>query len=70
MTQFSILYALSRRDRKHAFLPPGLEMPLKQMFRNVSLNSLSELASCNIQFNFLGLDYNENAKGLILYQAL
>ena len=62
MTQFSILYALSRRDGKHAFLPPSLEMPLKQMFRNVSLNSLSELASCNIQFNSLGLDDYERIK--------
>ena len=62
MTQFSILYALSRRDGKHAFLPPSLEMPLKQMFQNVSLNSLSQLTSCNIQFHSLGLDDYERIK--------
>lgn len=62
MTQFSILYALSRRDGKHAYLPPSLEMPLKQMFRDVSFNSLSQLTACNVQFNSLGLDDYERIK--------
>ena len=35
MTQFSMLYALSRRDSKYAFLPPELDVPLKQTFENV-----------------------------------
>ena len=35
MTQFSMLYALSRRDSKYAFLPPELDIPLKQTFQNI-----------------------------------
>ena len=35
MTQFAILYSLSRRDGKHAFLPPELEIPLRKLLSNL-----------------------------------
>ena len=35
MTQYAVLYALARRDGKHAFLPPELDSPLKQVFLNI-----------------------------------
>ena len=35
MTQYAMLYALSRRDSKYAFLPPELYVPLKQVFPNI-----------------------------------
>ena len=38
MTQYSILYALSRRDSKYAFIPPEIEMPMKQAFLNIRNN--------------------------------
>merc|ERR1711915_839992 len=63
-TQFAILYALSRRDGKYAFLPPSMEMPLKQMFQNISNNllSLSQISSCKNQSNPVGLDDYERIK--------
>jgi len=53
MTQYSILYALSRRDSKYAFIPPEIEMPMKQAFLNISLQSISVINNCAIKFRVL-----------------
>jgi hypothetical protein len=62
MTQFAVLYALSRRDGRHAFLPPGVELALRQPFPAAALPPLSDLRGCSVQFLPLGLDQYEKMR--------
>ena len=43
-------------------MPPGLEVPLKQIFRNVSLYAATSITSCGLRFHSIDLDDYEKVK--------
>ena len=59
MTQYAVLYALARRDGKHAFLPPELDIPLRQVFLNIRSGSEGKHSK---HLNCLGFQFATNIK--------